>query len=301
MEELGELLEAATEGLSQAEGQKLVLQRDTGNERMKARAIDTLVRSCLAFVPFKLKRYANRHDYEDILAAGMEGLVIAANKYDGSTKFTTYAGIWIDSKAGKYVYDNGPGLRIPRGHAAARAQIVDGFKKGLTREEMLDLFDMSAELFDRLDQALKPMDSLDLPLPGTDGLFVGDRFALEDPGYELVENEVVPGVPPFQGLTKRDVRDLISRANGMTFDDIGRRYGYTRQRAQQRHAEAKARVQRNLDAQNGWVELTDEEKRAPGDRRECKLPGCQRVHYGRGLCRKHYDTRPADRDEKRND
>lgn len=61
------------------------------------------------------KRYANRLDFDDLEQAGFIGLTKAAEKFDSSkeTSFSTYAVYWIRQSIVREIMDNGFAIRIP--------------------------------------------------------------------------------------------------------------------------------------------------------------------------------------------
>lgn len=87
--------------LSKEEEQKLIAtifdENETKSKRQAART--KLINANLRFVFKKAKRYArgDLNQFEELIAAGNEGLIIGLDKYDHTSdvRFLTYAGWWV--------------------------------------------------------------------------------------------------------------------------------------------------------------------------------------------------------------
>lgn len=80
----------------------LEIQDVTTSERRRQQIKDRIVRANLRFVFKKAKGYSKSDPalFEDLIAAGNEGLLVALQKYDPQSgfRFLTYAGWWVDQR-----------------------------------------------------------------------------------------------------------------------------------------------------------------------------------------------------------
>lgn len=90
--------------ITKEEEQDLFLElADTGlSEDRRTKIRDRIIRSHLRFV-FKQAKYFSKNDpylFEELIAAGNEGLLVGMNKFDPSAgrRFLTYAGFWVNQR-----------------------------------------------------------------------------------------------------------------------------------------------------------------------------------------------------------
>lgn len=72
------------------------------------------------------RRYAKAHTLDDAIAAAMEGLTIAIQRYDPArgTRFSTYAIPWITMKCRRSVSDTSATIRIPEHMIVKQAKVA---------------------------------------------------------------------------------------------------------------------------------------------------------------------------------
>lgn len=90
--------------------------------------------------------YLRRHPRleDDILGAAYLGLCLAACRYDGRTKFGTYAGYWVKREVVNYLRDTAH-IRLPRPEDARRTASGRSAYEAARRVRVLDEqeYDMS--------------------------------------------------------------------------------------------------------------------------------------------------------------
>ena len=79
---------------------------------------ERLVVENMRLVPFLVNKYyseaARFLEFDDLVAVGNVGLVRAALFYDGSTKFSTFAGVCVSTEVSRFITENRSMLHIPR-------------------------------------------------------------------------------------------------------------------------------------------------------------------------------------------
>lgn len=80
----------------------LELQDEGLSEARRKQIRDRIIRSHLRFV-FKQAKYFSKNDpylFEELIAAGNEGLIVGMNKFDPNAgrRFLTYAGFWVNQR-----------------------------------------------------------------------------------------------------------------------------------------------------------------------------------------------------------
>jgi RNA polymerase primary sigma factor len=239
----------------------------TPAEELPDRYVANLARDCEAYRAFSAMLvhnqrlvhrivnnfgYRDHPDYEDLVQHGMRGLIRAVEKFDVSRsyKFSTYATWWIRQRISRAIADEGSIIRIP---VYLRAEIEKVRKKErefLARGGNPNVDDLSLACGLRPEKVTECLRlsrrvvSLDQP--------AGENVTLG----ELVVNDlgVVPGPeqalrPIFErqeiyqwfdacGLTVRK-REILLLRHGFvdgrfwTLEDIGIRFGVTRERIRQ--------------------------------------------------------------------
>ncbi len=72
---------------------------------------DALVMDNIGLVHMYARPFRHRPDYDDIVSAGIVGLVKCVARYDGSTAIGTYAIHWIKNSILKYINRDAPAVR----------------------------------------------------------------------------------------------------------------------------------------------------------------------------------------------
>lgn len=233
-----------------------------GDER--AAAFDAFVLHNLRLV-WKIAYSWDRGDLEveDLQQAGMFGLHRAVEMFDASRgwKFSTYATNWIKQKIGRTLDDEGRLIRIPV-HVWESIRKIDRARARLAaRQGYATLFDLSAETgfaphhILELSRLRAGVVSLDTPIgeegASTLGDLIGENLPLADPEAALVAAGVRAEVAEaLAELPEREQAVLRHRmgftGEPMTLDQIGERFGVTRERIRQIESKAKSRLRGSL-------------------------------------------------------
>jgi RNA polymerase sigma-32 factor len=202
----------------------------------------------------------------DLIQEGNYGLMQAVKKYNPykGVKLSSYAAWWIRAYILKFIMDNKSQVKI--GTTAAQRKLFFNLRremdKLLAAYDQIDTKLLAANLEvrekDVIDMQMRlngPDYSLDAPLGGdedSDGVTRGSLLANPGPSVEevLVQDEIrhIFGeqLDSFrQTLKGRDLeifRDRIMSENPVTLQEIGDRYGISRERARQ----IEARIVNNL-------------------------------------------------------
>jgi RNA polymerase primary sigma factor len=227
-------------------------------------ALDALVCANLRFVVIIAKQYQHRGvPLSDLIAEGNLGLVRAAERFDESrgVKFISYAVWWIRQSILQTLADNGHAVRVPAGQAGTMrrisheaSQLSQALGREPTQRELADALGMSeAEIATALPIARVSL-SLDAPLgddregqlldllPDDDGSSAdratsdADLIAALHAAMDLLRGREAEVLTMYFGLDGRGER---------TLEEIGARYGITRERVRQIKDKALSRMRRS--------------------------------------------------------
>jgi RNA polymerase primary sigma factor len=215
-------------------------------------ALEQLVRSNLRFVVAVAKKYQNQGvSLSDLINEGNIGLMRAARKFDETKgiKFISYAVWWIRQAILQALAEQSRIVRVPLSRAGAVHRIgrrSSAMTQELGREPTLQ--EIASELEvpeDEVSHALAMSQvylSLDAPLvPGEDGQlldYLSDQFS-PGPDEEVYEDALKRSIDEALGtLTERESRVLrlyfgLGDAEPMTLEQIGEKFGITRERVRQ--------------------------------------------------------------------
>ena len=206
----------------------------------------------------------------DLVQDGNLGLLKAVDKfqYRRGFKFSTYATWWIRQAITRAIADRGRTIRVPVHihetlHRVSRAQgeLFTKLHRAPTVEELARHTRIpAAKVKLGLEAAPTPV-SLEMPVGDEATLadFLEDRSAVS-PVDTLAEEDLATQVGrSLAELTARE-REVIRLRFGfgggdtMTLDEIGRRFGLTRERIRQIEAQALARLRRSGTALRDFVQ-----------------------------------------------
>ena len=101
-------------------------------EQEKNATPQDLIESNLPLIKYFTRRYPDSI-YDDVLSTASMALIIAASKYNGSSRFSSYAGLWIRSltrrEARKYSYGSGGPRRPDRAWTQSSKEYYNNNRK----------------------------------------------------------------------------------------------------------------------------------------------------------------------------
>jgi len=224
-------------------------------------ALDALVRSNLRFVVSVAKRYQNQGvSLADLINEGNIGLMRAAQKFDETKgiKFISYAVWWIRQAILQALAEQSRIVRVPLSRAGTLHRI--GKRSSLLTQELgrePTLEEIAEELElpeDEIKHTLAMAQthlSLDAPLiPGEEGQlldYVCDSFS-PGPDEELYSQALSRSIEDaLDTLADREAKILrlyfgLGETEPLTLEQIGERFGITRERVRQIKERALARL-----------------------------------------------------------
>ncbi|NUT90557.1 MAG: sigma-70 family RNA polymerase sigma factor [Saccharothrix sp.] len=256
---LGERIEAgvlARQRLDRSEGLGAGERADLEElVRDGRRAKDHMVRANLRLVVSIARRYATGEGMPlaDLVQEGTIGMMHAVDKFDHrrGLKFSTYATWWIKQAVSRAHADQSRTIRLP----SHMADVVHRVRKAQV-DRSLTPAELAAEVGVPVDKVVLALryarDPVSLHVRlGDDGdAELGDLVPDDapDPGAAVAEASVRPALEKvLKTLTEREA-EVISLRYGLTedtplsLDEIGRRYGLTRERIRQIEAKGMGKL-----------------------------------------------------------
>jgi RNA polymerase primary sigma factor len=238
-------------------------------ERGDVRARRKLIESNLRLVVSIARRYSNRGlSFLDLIQEGNLGLMKAVERYDWRLghRFSTYATWWIRQSVTRALADQGRTIRVPaqvvdtiNRMSRVERQLAQKLGRAPTIDELAQVMDLKPEKVERLKRVSQEPVSLAAPV-GDDSTELGEM--IEDasgvrPGDEMAaqqRNDRVADLMaqlPYRERTILELRYGLSGEQAHTLEEVGKRFGVTRERVRQ----IETRTLRRLAAQGEHADL----------------------------------------------
>ena len=233
--------------LTAAEEISLAKALERGDERARRRLIEANLRLVVSIA----RRYSGRGlTFLDLIQEGNVGLMKAVERYDWrlGNRFSTYATWWIRQAVTRALADQGRTIRVPaqvvdtiNRMARVERQLTQKLNRSPTHDEVAEQMGLKPSKVEELKRVSQEPVSLAVPV-GEDSTELGEM--LEDErqrplGTDMAarqRDDHVAGIVaqlPYRERLILELRYGLAGNQPHTLEEVGRRFGVTRERVRQ--------------------------------------------------------------------